>query len=79
MDSDELRALIAVAATGSYHAAARRLGVSRSTLRRRVAELEARVVQRWTRRSRSGPRAETRVVRRSSRDGRAMRSAQFFI
>ena len=45
MDSDELRALIAVAATGSYHAAARSLGFSRSTLRRRIGELEARVGQ----------------------------------
>lgn len=43
MDSDELRALIAVATTGSYHAAARRLGFSRSTLRRRIGELEARI------------------------------------
>ena len=43
MDSDELRALIAVATTGSYHAAARRIGFSRSTLRRRIGELEARI------------------------------------
>ncbi len=43
MDSDELRALLAVAKTGSYHAAARSLGFSRSTLRRRIGELEARV------------------------------------
>jgi DNA-binding transcriptional LysR family regulator len=46
MDSDELRALIAVAATGSYHAAARSLGFSRSTLRRRIGELEARIGRR---------------------------------
>lgn len=46
MDSDELRALLAVAATGSYHAAARSLGFSRSTLRRRIGELEARIGRR---------------------------------
>ncbi|WP_428265867.1 LysR family transcriptional regulator [Haliangium sp.] len=43
MNADELRALMAVARTGSYHAAARSLGFSRSTLRRRIGELEARV------------------------------------
>ena len=43
MDLDALHAFIAVAEHGSYLAAAQRVAVSRSTLRRRVAALEARV------------------------------------
>ncbi|MCB9701820.1 MAG: LysR family transcriptional regulator [Myxococcales bacterium] len=42
MDLAELRALIAVVDLGSYQGAARALGVSRTTLRRQVASLEAR-------------------------------------
>jgi DNA-binding transcriptional LysR family regulator len=42
MDLQELRAFIAVVETGSLLAAARTLGVSRTTLRRHVASLEAR-------------------------------------
>lgn len=42
MDLAELRALIAVVETGSYLGAARSLGMSRTTLRRQVAALEAR-------------------------------------
>ncbi|MFT3775799.1 MAG: LysR family transcriptional regulator [Minicystis sp.] len=42
MDLEELRAFIAVVETGSVLAAARALGVSRTTLRRHVAALEAR-------------------------------------
>jgi DNA-binding transcriptional LysR family regulator len=42
MDLQELRAFIAVVETGSYLGAARALGVSRTTLRRHVASLEAR-------------------------------------
>lgn len=43
MDLEELRAFLAVAQTGSYLAAATSIGVSRSTLRRKVDALEARV------------------------------------
>ncbi|MCA9563832.1 MAG: LysR family transcriptional regulator [Myxococcales bacterium] len=43
MDLDEIRALIAVAESGSYQAAARNLGWSRATLKRRIDALEARV------------------------------------
>lgn len=43
MDLDELRALIAVADTGSLASAAERLGIPRTTLRRRIEALEARV------------------------------------
>ncbi|NOK16807.1 LysR family transcriptional regulator [Corallococcus carmarthensis] len=42
MDLEELRAFIDVAETGSFLAAADALGVSRTTLRRRVEALEAR-------------------------------------
>ncbi len=42
MDLDELHAFLAVAEHGSYLAAAQRIRVSRSTLRRRVAALESR-------------------------------------
>jgi DNA-binding transcriptional LysR family regulator len=42
MDLAELRAFIAVVETGSFLGAARTLGVSRTTLRRQVAALEAR-------------------------------------
>ncbi len=42
MDLEELRAFIAVVEAGSYQGAARALGVSRTTLRRHVASLEAR-------------------------------------
>lgn len=42
MDLQELRAFIAVAETGSFLGAARSLGLSRTTLRRHVAALEAR-------------------------------------
>jgi len=43
MDLDEIRALVAVADHGSVKAASRALGIDRSTLRRRVDALEARV------------------------------------
>lgn len=43
MDLEELRAFLAVADTGSMVAAAERLGLPRTTLRRRVEALEARV------------------------------------
>lgn len=43
MDLEELRAFLAVAETGSYLAAATSIGMSRSTLRRKVDALEARV------------------------------------
>ncbi|MCE9576497.1 MAG: LysR family transcriptional regulator [Deltaproteobacteria bacterium] len=42
MDLEELRAFVTVADTGSFFAAADALGVSRTTLRRRVGALEAR-------------------------------------
>jgi DNA-binding transcriptional LysR family regulator len=42
MDLDELRAFLTVVKTGSFLAAADSLGVSRTTLRRRVGSLEAR-------------------------------------
>lgn len=42
MDLDELHAFLAVAEHGSYLAAAQRIRISRSTLRRRVAALEGR-------------------------------------
>jgi DNA-binding transcriptional LysR family regulator len=42
MDLEELRSFLAVAETGSFLAAADALGVSRTTLRRRVGALEAR-------------------------------------
>lgn len=42
MDLEELRAFLDVAETGSFLAAAEALGVSRTTLRRRVEALEAR-------------------------------------
>ncbi|EYF00469.1 LysR family transcriptional regulator [Chondromyces apiculatus] len=42
MDLEELRAFIAVVESGSFLGAARRLGVSRTTLRRHVAALESR-------------------------------------
>jgi DNA-binding transcriptional LysR family regulator len=42
MDLDELRALVLVVETGSFLAAANRLNLSRTTLRRRVDALEAR-------------------------------------
>lgn len=42
MDLDELRAFLTVVKTGSFLAAASSLGVSRTTLRRRVGSLEAR-------------------------------------
>lgn len=42
MDLEELRAFVAVAETGSYLAAADSLGMSRTTLRRKVDALEAR-------------------------------------
>lgn len=42
MDLEELRAFLDVAETGSFLAAAESLGVSRTTLRRRVEALEAR-------------------------------------
>ncbi len=42
MDIAELKAFIAVAETGSYFGAAKWLGLSRTTLRRQVASLEAR-------------------------------------
>ncbi|MGZ3460964.1 MAG: LysR family transcriptional regulator, partial [Archangium sp.] len=43
MNLDELRAFLAVAETGSFFNAARRLKLSRATLRRRIDELEVRV------------------------------------
>lgn len=43
MDLDELRALLAVADTGSMLSASERLGLPRTTLRRRIESLEARV------------------------------------
>lgn len=43
MDLDETRTLIVLAAEGSVSGAAARLGVSRATVRRRLAALEARV------------------------------------
>ncbi|MDY7228146.1 LysR family transcriptional regulator [Hyalangium rubrum] len=43
MDLEELRAFLDVVETGSFLAAAESLGVSRTTLRRRVEALEARV------------------------------------
>ncbi|MBL8615413.1 MAG: LysR family transcriptional regulator [Deltaproteobacteria bacterium] len=43
MDLDELRAFFAILDAGSPSAAARRLGQPRASLRRRLAELEARV------------------------------------
>ena len=43
MDLEELRVLVAVAETGSLLGAAERLGITRSTLRRRIDDLEARV------------------------------------
>lgn len=43
MDLEELRAFLNVVKTGSFLAAAESLGVSRTTLRRRVEALEARV------------------------------------
>lgn len=43
MDLEELRAFLAVADTGSMLAAADRLGLPRTTLRRRVEALEARI------------------------------------
>lgn len=42
MDLEELRAFLTVVDTGSFLAAADSLGVSRTTLRRRVGSLEAR-------------------------------------
>src|SRR5512140_3473195 len=42
MDLEELRAFLDVVETGSFLAAAESLGVSRTTLRRRVEALEAR-------------------------------------
>jgi DNA-binding transcriptional LysR family regulator len=42
MDLEEMRALIAVVESGSFLGAARTLGVSRTTLKRQVASLEAR-------------------------------------
>src|SRR5690349_12645527 len=42
MDLEELRAFISVVETGSFLGASRSLGVSRTTLRRHVASLEAR-------------------------------------
>jgi DNA-binding transcriptional LysR family regulator len=42
MDLEELRAFLDVVETGSFLAAAKSLGVSRTTLRRRVEALEAR-------------------------------------
>jgi DNA-binding transcriptional LysR family regulator len=43
MDMDELRALLAVAETGSVLAASERLRMTRTTLRRRLESLEARI------------------------------------
>ncbi|MFO0661649.1 MAG: LysR family transcriptional regulator [Polyangiaceae bacterium] len=43
MDLEELSAFIAVVESGSFLAAASRLGISRTTLRRRVGSLESRV------------------------------------
>ncbi len=43
MNLEELQVLVALDATGSQAAAARRLGLSRATLRRRLEQLEARV------------------------------------
>lgn len=43
MDTDELRALLAIADHGSLHSAAGHLGWPRATLRRRIEALEARV------------------------------------
>ena len=42
MDLEELRVLVAVAETGSLLGAAEKLGITRSTLRRRIDDLEAR-------------------------------------
>lgn len=54
MDLEELRAFLAVAETGSFAAAAERLGSPRATLRRRVDELEARTNAPLLRRTRDG-------------------------
>ena len=43
MDLDETRTLLALAEEGSVSGAAERMGVSRATVRRRLAALEARV------------------------------------
>lgn len=47
MDLEELRAFLDVVQTGSFLAAADSLGVSRTTLRRRVEALEARAGKKW--------------------------------
>lgn len=71
MDLEELRAFIAVVETGSFLAAARLLGVSRTTLRRHVASLEARAGVPLIERARQGvsPTSAGQVL---VRQGRAM-------
>lgn len=71
MDLTELRALIAVVETGSYLGAARSLGVSRTTLRRQVAALEARAGVPLLEGARQGI-APTEAGQILARQGRAM-------
>lgn len=54
MQLEELHALISVADSGSFITAADHLGIPRSTLRRRVASLEAHIQRRLLDRSRQG-------------------------
>ena len=69
MDIDEIRALLAVAEHGSFVSAARSVAMTRSTLRRRVDELEARVGAALLVRSVSGARL-TPVGELVAREGR---------
>ena len=71
MDLSELRALIAVVDAGSYLGAARTLGVSRTTLRRQVAALEARAGVALVEGGRQGV-VPTEAGRLLSRQGRTM-------
>lgn len=71
MDLGELRAFIAVVETGSFLAAARSLDVSRTTLRRQVASLEARAGVPLIERARQGV-SVTEAGQVLVRQGRAM-------
>lgn len=71
MDLEELRTFIAVVETGSYLGAARALGVSRTTLRRQVASLEARAGVPLLEGSRVGV-APTEAGQALARQGRSM-------
>jgi DNA-binding transcriptional LysR family regulator len=71
MDLEELRAFIAVVETGSFLAAARLLDVSRTTLRRHVAALEARAGVPLIERARQGV-SPTDAGQVLARQGRAM-------